>query len=131
MFTCTNNTLHLSHFCAEAHLVIHFHSYNEKGILHCRMEIRVTLSMKWQSILLSCYFHDFARKVTWYFAAIVVIIIFISLQGNVTTTELWAISKLSVDDVDVVKGNHTAGTVTLEKMKYNTTFTALSKTLKS
>lgn len=59
---------------------------------------------------------------------------YVNLQvdpGNVTTTELWAISKLSVDDVDVVKGNHTAGTVTLEKMKYNTTFTALSKTLKS
>ena len=91
----------------------------------------MTLSMKWQSILLSCYFHVFARKVTWYFAAIVVIRIFISLQGNVTTTELWAISKLGVDDVDVVKGNHTAGTVTLEKMKYNTTFTALSKTLKN
>lgn len=65
------------------------------------------------------------------FAAIVVIRIFISLQGNVTTTELWAISKLGVDDVDVVKGNHTAGIVTLEKMKYNTTFTALSKTLKN
>ena len=65
------------------------------------------------------------------FAAIVVIRIFISLQGNVTTTELWAISKLGVDDVDVEKGNHTAGIVTLEKMKYNTTFTALSKTLKN
>ena len=76
-------------------------------------------------VLFSCF------REKGHIAAIVVIIIFISLQGNVTITELWAISKLGVDDVDVVKGNHTAGTVTLEKMKYNTTFTALSKTLKS
>lgn len=76
-------------------------------------------------VLFSCF------RAKGHIAAIVVIIIFISLQGNVTITELWAISKLGVDDVDVVKGNHTAGTVTLEKMKYNTTFTALSKTLKN
>lgn len=76
-------------------------------------------------VLFSCF------REKGHIAAIVVIIIFISLQGNVTITELWAISKLGVDDVDVVKGNHTAGTVTLEKMKYNTTFTALSKTLKN
>lgn len=55
-------------------------------------------------VLFSCF------REKGHIAAIVVIIIFISLQGNVTITELWAISKLGVDDVDVVKGNHTAGT---------------------
>ena len=122
--------LHLSHFCAEALLVIHCHSYYEKGILHCRMEIRVTLNeMAIHStfVLFSCFrakghlvFRCYCCNKNLY-----------SLQGNVTTAELWAISKLGVDDVEVVKGNHTAGTVMLEKMKYNTTFTALSKTLKN
>ena len=58
MFTCKNNMLHLSHFCAEALLVIHCHSYYEKGILHCRMEIRVTLNeMAIHStfVLFSCF----------------------------------------------------------------------------
>lgn len=69
VFTCKNNMLHLSHFFAEALLVIHCHSYIEKGILHCRMEIRVTLSMKWQSILLSCYFRCYCCNKNLYFLA--------------------------------------------------------------
>ena len=55
---------------------------------------------------------DFARKVTWYFTAVVLIRIFISLQRNVTTLEFWDISEHSIEDQDFVNRNHTEGHLT-------------------
>ena len=37
-------TIRVSHVCEGALLLIHYYAYNEKRILHGRMEIRVTLS---------------------------------------------------------------------------------------